>query len=649
MFSFSEGRFAITSTSFCNSDEYPEHICHSAHSLLEIYPSIKHRFSGFGEYFMESDPNWPDIARIQRWLKHCETEHGKECISTSNNVYPGPARMIDVVQQCIVENTGWPSYAAMSYVWGKTAPGLAAIRSNIWELSQPGALFSGSNGSFLASTVQDFMLLTKRLGFKHAWVDRVCIIQDDDNDKINEIRLMGEIYKNASLTIVCMDGEHADHGIPGISSPRRHRQFILDLTSEVQVLGAPIREQPFNKMTWHARAWTYQERLLSSRKLCFFENTYFWECGLTHWTEDIAAEADDQTVDNFYFRSLADATSGVIEDNPFPDLQQYCDLVEEYCTRQIGLDTDALNACSAILARLRPSWPGGFHFGLPEFFFDITMLWILIKPLERRPEFPSWSWLGWKNGAISHQPYASFYFPTSRYSTRVANDDLLIYPCVTWYRTSRCFPNDDFEVLRIDNSYHVWRAKAEIDSDEIAGWDKMWDNSWTKTSLVEKGYEFRYPVPIGSATDSTHELSCQEHCKQYLSLSTYRAIVRTGGVIGKAFKHHSTCMVDLLDFASKRIGILSSDSTKASKSTQAPLQCEVIIISEGVAKGKSLDSIFLEVKKIAELEGTKAYMFYNVLAIERDATGIASRKGVGRVWKTAWERLNAEIVDIWLN
>jgi hypothetical protein len=121
----------------------------------------------------------------------------------------------------------------------------------------------------------------------------------------------------------------------------------------------------------------------------------------------------------------------VIEETLFPDLRQYCDLAEEYYLRRIGFGADALKACSAILAMLRPTFLGGFHYGLPEFYFDFALLWVPTRPLERRPEFSTRSWLGWKNGAITHVPFAHTYYPAVRYQSSVDIDELVISPTVT--------------------------------------------------------------------------------------------------------------------------------------------------------------------------------------------------------------------------
>lgn len=78
-----------------------------------------------------------------------------------------------------------------------------------------------------------------------------------------------------------------------------------------------------------------------------------------------------------------------------------------YIARTLSFDRDALNAFSGILARLSGNL-GKFHWGLPLRLFARALLYSLPinqiygmrtkpDPLMRRPDFPSWSWLGWKN------------------------------------------------------------------------------------------------------------------------------------------------------------------------------------------------------------------------------------------------------------
>ena len=54
--------------------------------------------------------------------------------------------------------------------------------------------------------IKDAFLVTKKLGYRYLWVDRYCIVQDDAQEKHQQIKNMGSIYENARVTIVAAAG-----------------------------------------------------------------------------------------------------------------------------------------------------------------------------------------------------------------------------------------------------------------------------------------------------------------------------------------------------------------------------------------------------------------------------------------------------------
>lgn len=72
------------------------------------------------------------------------------------------------------------------------------------------------------------MSLVRSLGERYLWVDALCIVQDDEASKLQNIDRMAPIYPGAKLTIIAADGD-ADYGLrglPSISIPRTFRQRI---------------------------------------------------------------------------------------------------------------------------------------------------------------------------------------------------------------------------------------------------------------------------------------------------------------------------------------------------------------------------------------------------------------------------------------
>jgi Heterokaryon incompatibility protein (HET) len=57
----------------------------------------------------------------------------------------------------------------------------------------------------MPTTVKDAMFLTGWLGMKYFWCDRLCIIQDDGDIRMDQVKQMGEIYARAYCTIIAYD------------------------------------------------------------------------------------------------------------------------------------------------------------------------------------------------------------------------------------------------------------------------------------------------------------------------------------------------------------------------------------------------------------------------------------------------------------
>lgn len=82
----------------------------------------------------------------------------------------------------------------------------------------------GLTASNMPQTIEDAMQVCAVLGETYLWVDRLCILQDDKEDKASQIGAMGKIYSNAHLVLIATYGESMDFGIPGISRPREAAQ-----------------------------------------------------------------------------------------------------------------------------------------------------------------------------------------------------------------------------------------------------------------------------------------------------------------------------------------------------------------------------------------------------------------------------------------
>lgn len=199
-------------------------------------------------------------------------------------------------------------------------------------------------------------------------------------------------------SIVAVDGDDAAYGLPGIHgdfSPRRYKQLFFNFSTNVKVVAAPEKEVFYRPPVWHTRAWTFQKRAVSPRNLIFSDNTVYWQFRDATWAENLAAEPDGVVSANPLGGAPSRWPAYALRNSPWPDIKQYFELVGGFSNRNLTFESDALNAFTAITTAMGSSFDSGFLFGIPEFLFDLGLLWSRESYLKRRECFPSWSGLGW--------------------------------------------------------------------------------------------------------------------------------------------------------------------------------------------------------------------------------------------------------------
>lgn len=88
-------------------------------------------------------------------------------------------------------------------------------RENLRRLLLPGSLQGATS-----QTILDAMIFTSDMGYRYLWVDALYMLQNDDADKISQLQIMSDIYRNAVFTIVAAAGENSSSGLAGIRTPR---------------------------------------------------------------------------------------------------------------------------------------------------------------------------------------------------------------------------------------------------------------------------------------------------------------------------------------------------------------------------------------------------------------------------------------------
>lgn len=341
----------------------------------------------------------------QAWLDYCSTTH-QSCKTNDTALHVKGMRLIDCRTGTIVEARASHKYLALSYVWGAS------------QITNQGSSHLGPLPDDLPQTVQDaidFTLLLDRTDY--LWVDRLCI---DENAEIkhNQIASMDRVYQNAMLTLIAASGDNASHGISGVSRARLQQQLDIWLGSHHLISTLP-GSRIVEHSVWATRGWTYQEALLSQRRLFFTDQQMYYECGelCCKETLNVSHSLFDRSPDYLYERGvdypIYALTSGEVS---MPRI------VNAYTDRIITYDFDALNACLGILHAFTKKNPPQYHFhGMPisdshgdysAGEFATTLLWVnraSSRPSRRRQSFPSWCWTGWDLAV--HIPTRGFGLP----------------------------------------------------------------------------------------------------------------------------------------------------------------------------------------------------------------------------------------------
>jgi hypothetical protein len=357
-----------------------------------------------------------NIQLFKRWRQLCREYHGDKCTlppwAIRNDSVPSSFRLINLHASCIIEAPAKPSYFALSYVWGPfSQTDLCATSTNIDELRKEHSLKTAA----LPQTILDVMKLVSELGGRYLWVDRLCILQDDDNDKALQIPHMDSIYSLAELTIIAASGSGAHDGVAGLSVPRSIKQDICRIGDKSALMTIPT-ENNFPNYTYSQRGWTFQERLLARRSLMFTDAQAYWSCCSADWTERIILEpskprpaSNPWTIPRIHLGSYEPVAGEYYRDF---SRQHYNNLPRFYALKDFTSESDAMDAISGLLSRITLVTGDGFYWGhILGGLFDQSLSWRRTRmQLERRTalcpirgagtkyevSFPSWSWLGWK-------------------------------------------------------------------------------------------------------------------------------------------------------------------------------------------------------------------------------------------------------------
>jgi hypothetical protein len=367
----------------------------------------------------------PDV--VKAWMSACDTHHPLCAAPQSRETAP-ELHFIDCQTRGIVSGNDLPpgaQYVALSYVWG--------IKTST-KLGPETSMKNGNPGKFLpehtSAAIEDTIRVTLTLGLRFLWVDKYCIDQKNQATKHRQIFHMDAVYRHASLTIIAAAGIDENAGLPGVTRDRPARQTCIQ-TDEVCILStlpSPVHQIVNSK--WASRAWTFQEAILSRRRLVFTDEQLYFECDCMHCYESLSVSFDMLYATN---SRHSDEHNNFIKPKLFgfghqtAGILTYVHCAEEYSTRSLTFDEDSLNAFIGVTRSLEKTRkpPVRNICGIPFLhpadvatpscnYLQMVLAGLSWRhkptpgsPPRRRQQLPSWSWAGWA-GSVAWPPKSSY-------------------------------------------------------------------------------------------------------------------------------------------------------------------------------------------------------------------------------------------------
>ncbi|WAO96205.1 HET domain-containing protein [Fusarium falciforme] len=351
---------------------------------------------------------------VKSWLRYCRTRHGKTCATVRGNDELGmisSLKFIDCDTNTIIPANGMP-YIALSYLWGG---GLNSAVSSVNSLPDD-----------VPKTIKDAMTATRAMGFRYLWVDRYCINQSCQEEVAEQVHKMDLIYNHAELTIIAAGGTNAEYGLPGVS-PRQVIQPSAKIGKHHLVSSMTDPRMLIGWSAWNKRGWTYQEGLLSRRRLVFTDHQVYFECCGMYCFEVLKLQMSALHLkDSTRFKaSFCDGVNlGIFPRDLGRTEWEVVERITEYSAKSLTNPSDVLDGMSGVLRVLkqgphkirhckgvpilpRPPKPSGLgpkeaeeiyhaYEWSPTVGFCAGLCWDVKNPVKRRHGFPSWSWAGWE-------------------------------------------------------------------------------------------------------------------------------------------------------------------------------------------------------------------------------------------------------------
>ncbi|KAH6621768.1 heterokaryon incompatibility protein-domain-containing protein [Boeremia exigua] len=340
------------------------------------------------------------MTLANRWMFECKSSHYGTCKDEVRKLSMG-LNVIDCATRTLCVLPENRPYVCLSYVWG-----LASSNDS-----------SQVDLHDLPRTMKDAIHVTVRLGMRYLWIDRYCIDQANAAEKHDAISNMGVIYQGAAVTIIAAAGVGPHAGLPGIGETPLIEEDVMSINGKPHA-AFPNPRLEISEATWSTRGWTYQEMLLSRRRLVFTPSQLYFQC-------------NDMHCGNFMLARFAEATGSSAPARAFPQMQNASaenyifDRLQEYYIRRLSYPSDIVKAFMGVigafsLSRHDRNLRASQFYGIPILYFDADEA-DRKYPVANRPAMPRTTFLTGLAWSISG---------TEQWPLQTTNDDM--FPSWTW-------------------------------------------------------------------------------------------------------------------------------------------------------------------------------------------------------------------------
>ena len=229
-------------------------------------------------------------------------------------------------------------YAALSYTVGKDG---ALDHRREWKAPEE-----------LPRSISDAIYLTRKMELQYLWVDALCITAEGEAQRRAQLNSMAFIYADAWVVLVSL-GLDRNSPLPGVTKGRS-RHFSTSVRGTSITLGPTNIANLLRRSVHSTRCWTKQEILFPPRVVYLTEagmmvadsTGYGWENSIRyswHWSDSTTFEPDLTGLAT-YFRAASNSW-GIT-------MTEFTEYFEDYCSRLLTLESDALDAFRGVLAAL---------------------------------------------------------------------------------------------------------------------------------------------------------------------------------------------------------------------------------------------------------------------------------------------------------